>query len=191
MIMKNPRSCTLGYQFNRGFTLIELMAVVMIIALLAAIAIPSYQHFTRRAIAAQAQQEMQKLAEQLERHKSRNFSYKGFNASYLYPLPFGSLIDSFDPIVQVLTLPLQSATTQYTVTILDGSNGNPPLNSTNAIGQSWAITAVSSDVRNFSFLITSSGLKCRTISPDNLNTDPGSDLEHPDEIGCGAGGENW
>ena len=40
-----------------GFTLIELMVVVVIVAIFAAIAIPSYQAQVRKAQAAQAQQE--------------------------------------------------------------------------------------------------------------------------------------
>lgn len=64
---------------ERGFTLIELMVVVVIVAILAAIAIPSYQVYARRANASEAQQEIQRLATELERWKSRNFNYQGFN----------------------------------------------------------------------------------------------------------------
>ena len=37
-----------------GFTLVELLIVIVVIAILAAITIPSYQHFVRRGIAAYA-----------------------------------------------------------------------------------------------------------------------------------------
>lgn len=64
---------------HKGFTLIELMVVVAIVAIFAAIAIPSYQQYVRRAQASQAQQEVQRLAGELARWKSRNFNYLGFN----------------------------------------------------------------------------------------------------------------
>ena len=66
----------LDYQV-KGFTLIELMIVLVIVAIFAAIAIPSYQEYARRADVSMVQQEMQKIAEQLERHKSKNFTYRG------------------------------------------------------------------------------------------------------------------
>ena len=101
-------------KFNQGFTLIELMVVVVIVAIFAAIAIPSYQHFIRRANVAQAQQEMSKIAEQLQRFKSRNFSFKGFNAKYLYP---NSSI--FDASSQTLNF-----NSKYTITLVDNMAGN-------------------------------------------------------------------
>lgn len=175
---------------NRGFTLIELMVVVVIVAIFAAIAIPSYQHFTRRAIAAQAQQEIQKIAEQLERHKSKNFTYKGFNARYLYPTPSSPRVDSFDSSTQTLSLPLESANPTYIITILDGSNANPLLTASSAEGQGWVITAISSDIKNFSFVLTSSGMRCKTITPTNININPGSSTP-PAKVECGAGSEDW
>ena len=55
---------------QKAFTLIELMVVVVIVAIFAAIAIPSYQNFIRRSTTAQAQQEIQRIVTLLERNKS-------------------------------------------------------------------------------------------------------------------------
>lgn len=167
-------------KFNQGFTLIELMIVVVIVAIIAAIAIPSYQQYLRRAIAAQAQQEIHKLAEQLERHKSKNFSYKGFNARYLYPTPASPKIDSFDSTKQELTLPLESAAPKYTITIVDGGTSNSLLTATGSTGQRWAIKAVSSDAQNFTYLLTSTGKPCKNKTATNVGY-----------VDCGTGSEDW
>lgn len=169
-------------QFNRvsGFTLVELMLVLTIVAIFMAIAIPGYQVYARRANAAVAQQEIQKLAEQLERHKSRNFSYKGFNAQYLYNATGTAPFNATD---QTLTLPLNATGTniRYTLSIVDNSvTGNPLLTASTAIGQSWAIKAVSNDIQNFSFLMTSSGLRCQNKTIANMTY-----------ATCGTGGEAW
>lgn len=101
-----------------GFTLIELMVVVVIVALLAAIVMPSYQVYIQRSHLAQAQQEMQKLAEQLERHKAKNFSYKGFEASYLYKDKIGTLSSNFDTAKQQVLLPIHSDNPKYRLSII-------------------------------------------------------------------------
>lgn len=172
--------------YASGFTLIELMVVVVIVAMLAAIAIPSYQQYTRRAVAAQAQQEMQKLAEQLERHKGRNFSYKGFNPSYLYN---ATGTTPFNATTQTLTLPLTGTVAQYTITIVsvdreaDGTISNPLLTASTAGGQNWAMKAVATvdNPSNYSFLLTSTGVKCKNKTAANI-----------DYTSCGtSGNEDW
>lgn len=165
------------FKLSLGFTLIELMIVVMIIAMLTAIAIPSYQMYARRANAAAAQQEMQKLAEQLERHRSRNFSYRGFNPQFLYNST-GNV--PFNATTQTLTLPLNGTVVTYTLTIVDSMTGNPMLTDSTAIGQGWAIKAVSTDVKNFSLLMNSLGTKCKNVSSTIITY-----------TACGAGGESW
>ncbi len=128
---------------QKAFTLIELMVVVVIVAIFAAIAIPSYQEYMRRSNAAQAQQEIQRISTDLERWKSRNFNYLGFN---LTPK----------------TIP------NYTFVIRDGAAGNPELTATTATGSSWVIRAEHSDGKNFTFLMSSSGILCKNKTKANV-----------------------
>ena len=62
---------------SKGFTLIELMVVVAIIGLLAAIAIPSYQNSTRRANRADAQITLSRISTLQERYFFRTNQYTG------------------------------------------------------------------------------------------------------------------
>mgnify|MGYP006328596263 CR=1 FL=1 len=101
------------------------MIVVVIVAIFAAIAIPAYQEYARRAHASETQQEMQRLAVLLDRYKARNFSYKGFS-----------------------TTTATAATTSsypYTITIVDPDASNATLTSSGAIGRNWVMKATTAD----------------------------------------------
>lgn len=145
---------------KNGFTLIELMVVVVIVAIFAAIAIPSYQTYVRRAEASQAQQEMQKIAGLLERHKARNFSYKGY-----------ALIT---PTVRTYSFQLKE------VNMLNGTEVVKDLTATDASGRSWVLKATTTDAKNFNYLLTSSGVRCKNTTAANVTY-----------MGCGTGGEAW
>lgn len=62
---------------NRGFTLIELMIVVVIVGILAAIAYPSYQNQVRKTKRSDAKSALTELANRQEKFYAQCFSYAG------------------------------------------------------------------------------------------------------------------
>ncbi|MBN9408212.1 MAG: prepilin-type N-terminal cleavage/methylation domain-containing protein [Burkholderiaceae bacterium] len=66
---------------ERGFTLIELMIVVVIIGILSMIAIPAYSDYVRRTRAAEAVAELSAMTVKLEQHFQDHRSYVGACAS--------------------------------------------------------------------------------------------------------------
>lgn len=63
------------YNGALGFTLIELMITVVIVAILAAIALPSYQNYIKRANIKAAQTDLVALSLVFENYYQRNLSY--------------------------------------------------------------------------------------------------------------------
>ncbi len=63
---------------QKGFTLIELMIVVAIIAILAAVAFPSYQDQVRKTRRSEAQADLMELASTVERYFTENNTYVGW-----------------------------------------------------------------------------------------------------------------
>jgi type IV pilus assembly protein PilE len=62
---------------NGGFTLVELMIVVLIVSILAAIAVPSYQRYVMRSFRAAARACMMEYSQQMERFYTTNLTYVG------------------------------------------------------------------------------------------------------------------
>lgn len=92
---------------KNGFTLVELMIVVAIIGILAAIAYPSYQDSVMKTKRAVAQAGLMELASFMERFFTENNRYHQTNAAtpVAVALPFSSN-DDYD-----FTLPTKTATT--------------------------------------------------------------------------------
>lgn len=73
---------------QHGFTLIELMIVVAVVAILATIALPSYNDAVRKSRRGQAKADMVELAQRLERYHSQ------FNSYATFPVPAGGKFQS-------------------------------------------------------------------------------------------------
>jgi type IV pilus assembly protein PilE len=70
---------------DKGFTLIELMIVVAVVAILAAIAIPSYQRQVIRTNRANAMAVLQSFAQAMERHYAQNNTYATAVVGTVFP----------------------------------------------------------------------------------------------------------
>ncbi|WP_420475722.1 type IV pilin protein [Noviherbaspirillum sp. ST9] len=76
-------------KYRRGFTLIELMIAAAIVAILAAVAVPSYQQYIKRGKRAAAQAEMMDIANRQQQYflDKRGYASKAEIESAGYALP--------------------------------------------------------------------------------------------------------
>ena len=77
-----------------GFTLIEVMIVVVIIGVIAAIAIPSYRDYVDRGRRADGQSALMAAAQQMERCFTRNNSYQNCAVAGASPEGFYQIVRS-------------------------------------------------------------------------------------------------
>ena len=132
-------------EYKKGFTLIELMIVVMVIAIIAAIAFPSYQSYIQRSVESAAKQRIQHIANELEKYKARQFNYLNYaieDGMNYYPT---------------------STNAKYTFSVKDGDAPTKALTDTTATGRNWVILATpsASYPKLQQFVMTSTGLKCK------------------------------
>lgn len=65
-----------------GFTLVELMIAVAILAIVAAVALPLYNQYSIRTFRTEAQADLLNCAQAMERYAAENFDYVGADAAF-------------------------------------------------------------------------------------------------------------
>jgi len=106
-------------KINSGFTLLELMIVVVIVGVLAAIAYPSYQESIAKSRRADARIALIALAGAMERHFTENDHYCDAATGGADVANCGSATgtDTGAPSIMNSTVPLDGGTAYYNLTI--------------------------------------------------------------------------
>nr|WP_312540254.1 prepilin-type N-terminal cleavage/methylation domain-containing protein [Moraxella sp. CTOTU47616] len=140
---------------QQGFTLIELMIVVALIGVLAAIAYPSYQRYVIKTKRTDMMTEMQNIASQIESQKLAMGRYTD--------IPLASVLMGN---VTAGTVSYPATNSLYDVSIWDASTTNAEkMIGNNITNRQWEIRAVPRTAKQMAndgtLTLNAQGLKCR------------------------------
>ena len=164
--------------------------VIAIVAILSAIALPSYRQYVVRNAESQAQASMQQLEIELNRWRATALTYKGFQPRKI--ASDGTISHGYDDTSdnKIVYVPAGSDSTNYDylITLVDGNTGNsltPTSTAYSTAGNSWRMLAEPSTAFENSnahiIMTTSTGVQCK--STDRTVTSASTD--------CGTGEESW
>ena len=105
----------------KGFTLLELVIVVTIIGIIAAVAVPSYTNYMDRTRRATAQADLMELAQWMERRYAANFNYTTTTAD----LPFNTSPQGSGTAFYDITVNADQTTYTLTATPTGPQTGDP------------------------------------------------------------------
>ena len=180
---------------HKGFTLIELMVTVAMVAILASIAIPSYRQYAIRNAESQVQAKMKQLEIELNRWRATALTYKGFlpkkiasdgTTSYGY--------DETDNKTIYVPANSTSSNYHYKILLVDGDNtanslvptASSTLSNSLTAGRAWVMFATPNPTKfndAHKILLTSSGTQCKTKNSDSSVTIASTN--------CGTYSETW
>ncbi|GGL93560.1 pilin [Streptomyces cinereus] len=179
---------------HKGFTLIELMVTVAMVAILASIAIPSYRQYAIRNAESQAQAKMKQLEIELNRWRATALTYKGFKPAKV--ASDGTTSYGYDATNNTIYIPVNSTADnyQYKILLVDGDNTAnslvPTASSTLAnsltAGRAWVMFATPNPTKfndAHKILLTSNGTQCKTKNSDTSVTIASTN--------CGTYSETW
>jgi len=179
---------------HKGFTLIELMVTVAMVAILASIAIPSYRQYAIRNAESQAQAKMKQLEIELNRWRATALTYKGFKPAKV--AGDGTISYGYDATNNTIYIPVNSTADnyQYKILLVDGDNtanslvptASSTLSNSLTAGRAWVMFATPNPTKfndAHKILLTSSGTQCKTKNSDTSVTIASTN--------CGTYSETW
>ena len=179
---------------HKGFTLIELMVTVAMVAIVASIAIPSYRQYAIRNAESQAQAKMKQLEIELNRWRATALTYKGFLPKKI--ANDGTVSYSYDATNNTIYIPVNSTADnyQYKIRLVDGDNtanslvptAFSTLSNSLTAGRAWVMFATPNPTKfndAHKILLTSSGTQCKTKNSDTSVTIASTN--------CGTYSETW